>query len=98
MNKHNNLVDALVKSHLVRDFQRAFTDTTGLPVTLAPVESWQLPFQGKKHENAFCSLMAAQSHSCAHCLQVRQKLADGATQAPCTTQCGAGISESAVPV
>jgi AraC-like DNA-binding protein len=98
MNASLNLVDALTKSKLFHDFQQAFSESTGLPVNLQPVESWQLPLHGKKNESGFCAIMANQSHSCAHCLQLRQKLSESATHKPCTMECGAGISETAVPV
>jgi AraC-like DNA-binding protein/ligand-binding sensor protein len=98
MNDSISLVDGLSKSNVFRDFQLAFGDATGLPLSFLPVESWQLPLHGRKHESGFCALMAQQSHSCAHCLQLRQKLAESATDEPCTLQCGAGLCESVVPV
>jgi AraC-like DNA-binding protein/ligand-binding sensor protein len=98
MNVSSNLLETLAQSSVYRDFERAFHGTTGLPMSFRAVESWQLPLHGKRGESQFCAIMAGQSHSCAHCLQARQKLADSATDQPATIECGAGISESAVPV
>jgi AraC-like DNA-binding protein len=92
------MVDALAKSKVYRDYQKAFTQTTGLPLTLRSVESWQLPHHGSENENAFCKIMAQQSHSCAHCLGVQQRLRENAADRPYTVVCGAGLSETAVPV
>jgi AraC-like DNA-binding protein len=95
--KHS-VLNALAKSAVFQDFKQAFGDATGLPLTLHPLESWQVPHRGNRHESPFCALMAGQSRSCAHCLQVQQRLSESATIGPCTITCGAGMSESAVPV
>jgi AraC-like DNA-binding protein/ligand-binding sensor protein len=98
MNANKNLVDALANSKLFHDYERAFSETTGMPVSLRPVDSWQLPHHGRKNENPFCDLMAQKSRSCAACLQVQQKLAETATHEPQTVACHAGLSDTAVPV
>ncbi|MFO1500136.1 MAG: helix-turn-helix domain-containing protein [Verrucomicrobiota bacterium] len=98
MNPHHSLLEALAQSQLFHDFQQAFTETTGLPLTLRAVDSWQLPLHGKKNENRFCGIMAGKSRSCAACLQMQQRLADNAAQATYTTACDAGMFETAVPV
>jgi AraC-like DNA-binding protein len=98
MNNQHSLIDALTKSKVYQDYERAFSEATGLPVSLRPVESWQLPHHGKKNENPFCAMMAAKSRSCANCLQVQQRLSDNATHEAFTTVCEAGLSDTAVPV
>ena len=40
MNDNRSLIEALTKSDLYQSYERAFGETTGLPVTLRPVESW----------------------------------------------------------
>jgi hypothetical protein len=67
MNDSNTLIDALAHSKVYQEYERAFSDATGLPVTLRPVESWQLPHHGKRNENRFCAIMAGTSRSCANC-------------------------------
>jgi AraC-like DNA-binding protein len=98
MNNQHTLIDALTKSKVFQDYERAFSEATGLPVTLRSVESWQLPHHGKRNENPFCAMMAGKSRSCASCLQVQQRLCENATQEPYTTVCDAGLSDTAVPV
>ncbi len=98
MNGNKNLVEALANSQLYQEYERAFAETTGMPVSLRPVDSWQLPLHGHKNESPFCSLMIKKSRSCALCLQIQQKLADSATREPQTTVCFAGLSDTAVPV
>ena len=51
MNDNNHLIEALTGSQVYKDYERAFTDATGLPVTLRSVESWQLPHHGRRNES-----------------------------------------------
>src|SRR5271169_6043841 len=76
------LVDALVGSRVYREYERAFSDMTGLPVALQPVETWQLPHHGKRNENAFCALLSKKNRSCAACLQMQERLCQQATNEP----------------
>lgn len=95
---HRTLIDALVTSKIYQDYERAFTEATGLPVALRPVESWQLPHHGHRGESPFCAMVASKSKACAVCLQVQEKLVEAATEAPATITCEAGICDTAVPV
>ncbi|MBU6401054.1 MAG: AraC family transcriptional regulator [Verrucomicrobia bacterium] len=97
-NGDRNLIDALTGSKFYQDYERAFSETTGLVMALRPVESWQLPHHGKRHENAFCALMARKSRSCAACLQVQQRLTAAAARDPQTVTCPVGLCDTAVPV
>jgi len=72
MNDNTNTIEKLTSLKMYQDYERAFSETTRLPVTLRPVESWQLPLHGKRNENPFCSLMAQKSRSCAACLQTQE--------------------------
>jgi AraC-like DNA-binding protein/ligand-binding sensor protein len=92
------LVEALCKSKIYQEYERAFSEATGLPVALRPVESWQLPFHGKRNENPFCDMLAQKSRACAACLQVQEKLSERAVEEPETVTCPAGLCDTAVPV
>ena len=92
------LLEALISSKIFQDYERAFTEATGLPVALRPVESWQLPLHGKRNEGPFCAIMAERSRTCGSCLAVQDKLAGAATEEAATTVCPAGLSETIVPV
>src|SRR5262249_29065100 len=96
---HSNrgLVEALAGSKVFQDYERAFTEATGLPVALRPVETWQLPHHGKRNEGPWCSLMSEKSRACASCLQVQEKLSEAATLEAHTMTCPAGLCDSAVP-
>ena len=98
MNANGQLIETLTHSELFQNYERAYTETTRMPVTLRPVETWQLTLHGKRRENPFCAMMAEKSRSCAACLQMQEKLAQGATDGPCTLTCAYGLCETAVPV
>jgi len=95
---NQSLVEALTNSRVYRDYERAFSDLTGLPIALQPVETWQLPHHGKRNENAFCALMSKRNRSCAACLQTQERLCKSATDSPQTVTCAAGLCDSSVPV
>lgn len=97
-NGNRALVEALVSSKVYQEYERAFSDSTGLPVALRPVESWQLPHHGKRNESPFCDLMAQKSRACGTCLQVQESLAEKAAQEPQTVVCPVGMCDTAVPV
>jgi AraC-like DNA-binding protein len=92
------LIEALANSRVFQEYERAFTDATGLPVALRAVESWQLPHHGKRNEGPFCALVSEKSRACASCLQVQERLSQGAAAAPYTVTCPNGMSDTAVPV
>jgi AraC-like DNA-binding protein/ligand-binding sensor protein len=96
--ENKDLVEALASSTIYQDYERAFSETTGLPVSLRPVESWQLPHRGKRHENPFCEMMAGKSRSCASCLRLQEQLSKNARTEPQTLTCDMGLSDTVVPI
>ena len=92
------VVANLKKSQLFRDYQHAFEGTTGLPLILRAAGSFAPPLQGSRQINPFCSLLASRNKTCAACLQLQQKIEDGAGTGAKTLECFTGLSESAVPV
>ncbi len=98
MNSKDSLLETLAHSKIYQEYERAFGDATGLPLTLRTPDAWQVAQKDNAHQNPFCALMAAQSRSCAACLQVQQELSNQACSGPATTTCFAGLCDSAVPV
>ena len=98
MNGKTNLLKTLTNSPVYQDYETAYTEATGLPMTLRPVESWQIPLHGKRKENRFCALIASKSRACAACLRAQEKLSQSANDAPATMTCSYGLCETAVPV
>lgn len=97
-NGTKTLVEALVHSTLYQDYEKAFTEATSMPVSLRPVESWQLPIHGKRGESPFCDILSQKSKACAVCLTVQDQLAGKAEKEAATVICPVGICDTAIPV
>lgn len=95
---NKSLVEKLSRSQIYQDYEHAFSQTTGLPLAIRPVEVWQLVQQGKKNQNAFCALMSQNSRSCAACLQIQKKVSESGGKEPEAMMCWAGLTEVAVPI
>jgi AraC-like DNA-binding protein/ligand-binding sensor protein len=95
---NKQLVDTLRRSKLFRSYEQVFSEATGLPLTLRPVEYWQLEHQGKKHQNPFCAMLAERPATLAVCLQAHQDIIDHTGLIPHTVICPFGLTETAVPL
>jgi AraC-like DNA-binding protein len=97
-NANRQLIDALERSHLFRDYENVFTRATGLPLTLRPLEFWLLAHHGKKQGNPFCALLAEQPATLAVCLQAHASMIRHTGVLPHSVTCPFGLTETAVPV
>jgi AraC-like DNA-binding protein/ligand-binding sensor protein len=92
------LLKAIVNSSIFKEFEHAFTEATGLPVALRPVESFQLSFHNGKNQGPFCTLMARENRTCGACLRMQAQAAETAVEKSRTTVCYAGLCETVVPL
>lgn len=95
---NKKLLEQISRSKIYQDYERAFSETTKLPLSLRPMEVWRMVQHGKKHENPFCALLAESSRSCAACLEIQQKICETNNGEAKTAVCFAGLSDSAVPI
>lgn len=98
MNDNTAILDTLAESDIYRDYQRSYTDATGLPLALRAKDEMQSHFRGNPAENSFCALMSRTSASCAACLRMQARLTDAAADGPAMVKCQYGLTEAAVPV
>jgi AraC-like DNA-binding protein/ligand-binding sensor protein len=98
MNKDTNVMERLNRSEVYGEYQKAFGEATELPLTLRPLETWQLAHRHQAHENPFCALMAHANRTCAACLEVQHRAVEGAKDGPETVTCFAGLCDTAVPI
>lgn len=96
--RSRDFVETLKRSQIYRDYEQAFRDTTGLPISLRSLEAFDLPHHGDPKENPFCALMAASNKSCASCLQLQRRVEEEANLQPTTLKCFAGLCDSSVPI
>lgn len=97
-NNDKKLLEALAQSKIYRQYERTFTEATGLPLALRPVEFFGLPFHGKKNENGFCAFLAGGKGSCSLCLQTQGRCASNPGEQPRSIQCPFGLTETTVPL
>ena len=95
---NKQLINALLRSRLFRDYENVFTRATGLPLTLRPLDYWQLAHHGKKKENPFCALLAEHPATMAVCLQAHENMIRHTGALPHSMTCPFGLTETAVPV
>ena len=96
--RSRSVVTQLKRTQVYRDYERAFREATGLPLSLRSPEAFASPHQEDPKRNPFCLLMSQSNHSCAACLQLQRQVEESARLEPRTLKCFAGLCESAVPV
>jgi AraC-like DNA-binding protein/ligand-binding sensor protein len=93
------LSEKLSQSQILRDYQRAFSEATGLPLAYASAGRKRPGMRGSAAGNEFCTQMAESEPGCRMCVDMQEQLstagADGATQ---SATCLAGLTDSSVPV
>jgi AraC-like DNA-binding protein len=95
---NKQLIEMLRRSRLFRDYESVFTKATGLPLTLRPLEFWQLAHYGKKHENPFCALLAERPATLTVCLKAHDDMIKHTHGTPHSITCPFGLTETAIPV
>ncbi len=96
--ENRELIDVLRRSKLFRSYEQVFSEATGLPLALRPVDYWQLEHQGKKNENPFCALLAERPAALSVCLQAHEQMIRHTGDLPHTVTCPFGLTETAVPI
>jgi AraC-like DNA-binding protein/ligand-binding sensor protein len=96
--ENRELIDTLRRSKLFRSYEQVFSEATGLPLALRPVDYWQLEHQGKKNANSFCALLAERPATLAVCLQAHEQMIRHTGDLPHTVTCPFGLTETAVPI
>jgi ligand-binding sensor protein len=98
VNRLGGIVQRLARSEMFKEYERAFSDATELPVALRPLQAWNLSMAGKARENRFCALMAQCNRACASCLEIQERIAEQGAARTTTVTCFAGLSDTAIPV
>ena len=91
---NKQLIDTLRRSKLFRRYEQVFSEATGLPLTLRPVDYWQLEHDGKKHQNRFCAMLAERPATLAVCLQAHQDIIDHTGLIPHTVTCPVRVNRN----
>jgi hypothetical protein len=93
-----DLIKRISGSEIYSEYEKAFGDSTELPLKLRPIEFWNLAHRNRPHENPFCALMAQSNRTCAYCLELQQLASDAANDRAASVTCFAGLCDTAVPL
>ena len=98
MTNDKEILEHLAHSEVFCDYVHAFNETTGMPLSLRPVESWQIIHQDGHQKNPICAMFSSASRTCSACLEAQQRTSNLQSHEPQTTVCYAGLVEASVPV
>jgi AraC-like DNA-binding protein/ligand-binding sensor protein len=98
MNRTTTIVERIASSEIYKDYERAFSEATQLPLALRPVVVWRFALEGKRYENPFCAMLAKCNRACAACLEKQKMMDDVPGASVRTVTCFAGLCDSAVPL
>lgn len=91
--------EKLSQSQIMRDYEKAFSEATGLPLKFQSAGKKRAGMRGSSHANPFCVRMAETQPGCQMCVDMQERLsADSAGGLTATHTCAAGLIDSTVPV
>lgn len=93
-----HVASRLSETALFKDYQKAFSKATGLPLALRPLKAYNKVMQEMPSGNPFCALLARTNAGCANCLKMQADLEQKAGLEPKTLHCFAGLCDTAVPI
>src|SRR4029450_5687459 len=88
----------LSRSDIFKDYERAFSEATGLPLNIRGHDSWSPSHHGKEDHDSFASILARFNKARAACLRAQTDASREPNSTTRTVTWFAGLSESAVPV
>src|SRR5213083_2195682 len=88
----------LSRSQIFKDYERAFSEATGLPLNIRGHDSWSPSRHGKEDNDSFASILARFNKARAACLRAQTDASQELASKTRTATWFAGLSESAVPV
>ena len=88
----------LSRSRIFKDYERAFSEATGLPLNIRGHDSWSPAHHGKTDDVSFAAILARFNKARAACLRAQTDASLEPDSTMRTVTWFAGLSESAVPV
>jgi AraC-like DNA-binding protein len=88
----------LSRSQIFKDYERAFSEATGLPLNIRGHDSWSPAHHGKEDRDSLASILARFNKARAACLRAQTDASREPNSTRRTVTWFAGLSESAVPV
>lgn len=101
---NQDLVEKLTETAFFQEYRQAFTEATGLELSLIPstgthLETWESISQSEDNcKVRFCAKLIENRASCAECMKFETHLLEKAKTQATTEVCPFGASESAIPI
>lgn len=92
------LAEKLSASQILRDYEHAFSQATGLPLAFQPVGQSTPALGASIFANSFCVGLAETHTGCRMCLDMQARLTAPGPDHSRTETCPAGLTDSAIPV
>src|SRR5437899_1515537 len=92
------VVRHLSRSQIFKDYERAFSEATGLPLNIRGHDSWSPARHGKEDHDSFASILGRFNKARSACLRAQTDASREPNSTTRTVTWFAGLSESAVPV
>jgi len=95
---NEKLTKVLAGSRIYRDWTKAFSEMTGVPLFLRPVQATLLPDVGSGRKKWNCALFGQPNCGCKSCAQGFERIARGIAAKEDVIKCKCGCCGAAVPV
>ncbi len=92
------LIRQITHSPTFRRYREAFSNATGLPLSLQSKGDFALAHAGTRRQSPFCALLEAHNSTCADSLRFQSALQQKASAMSVTVRSRFGLNETAVPV
>lgn len=94
----STLSEKLSQSQILRDYETAFADATGLPLEFRVPGKKRPGIRNRKNANPFCTQLSETDPGCKMCVDMQDRLTDPDVAGTRSGFCAAGLTDSAVPV
>ena len=94
----HQIAEKLSHSQILKDYERAFSEATGLPLAFQPTGYAEPALPTSDFANDFCVRLATTHDGCKLCHEMQGRLTAPGTADSRTETCQAGLTDSAVPV
>lgn len=98
MQRAEDIVQQLSASRVYKEYEKAFSSATQLPLALRPQVVWGHCLSGKEHQNPLCRMLEKSNRCCAACLMMQQQTGPESSMHTVTLKCFAGLYDTAIPV
>lgn len=97
-NDFGQLAEKLSNSQILRDYERAFSEATGLPLAFQPAGETKPAMGASEFANPFCIELTKTNEGCRLCSEIQTRLTAPGTADARSAVCPAGLTDSAIPV